>query len=63
VQAVICKNHRLTVCEVSEGGVSKSSCHTILKEKLEIYYVAAKFVQHLLTDEQKANHVRQSGAV
>jgi hypothetical protein len=33
------------ICEVSEEiGIIKSSCHTILTEKLEMHCVAAKFV-------------------
>jgi 5,10-methenyltetrahydromethanopterin hydrogenase len=51
-----------SVCEVSEevGGITKSLCHTILTEKVEMHHVAAKFVPCLLTDEQKANHVTVS---
>jgi hypothetical protein len=40
--------------EVSEeAGISKSWCHTILIEKLEMHRLAEKFVLHLLRDEQK----------
>jgi transposase len=65
VRSVIRENRRLTVCEVSkEVGICKSSCHTILTEKLKMPRVAAKFVPHLLTEEQKQNHVNsQSGAI
>jgi hypothetical protein len=42
VRAVICENRRLTDRDVSEVGISKSSCHTILTEKLETHHVAAK---------------------
>jgi hypothetical protein len=51
VHAAIRENSRLTVREVSEEvGISKSSCHTILTEKLEFYCVAAKFlVKHETT--------------
>jgi DNA-binding transcriptional regulator GbsR (MarR family) len=56
VHVVNHENRRLTVCEVSEEvGISKSSCHIILTEKLEMHRVAAEFVPRLLTDEQKAN--------
>ena len=52
---------RLTVREVSEeGGICKSSCHTILTEKLKMPRVAAKFVPCLLTEEQKKNRVTVS---
>jgi hypothetical protein len=49
VHAVIRENHRLTLCEVSEVGTTKSSCHTILTEKLVMHRVAAKFATSLLT--------------
>jgi hypothetical protein len=53
---VIRENCRLNVREVSEEvGICKSSYHTILTEKLKMHRVAAKFVQRLLTEEQKQN--------
>ena len=58
VLAVICQNHRLTVHEVAEEvGISKSSCHLILTDKLKMGHVATKFVPHLLTVAQKENCV------
>ena len=49
VRSVIREKRRLTVREVSEEvGICKSSCHTILTEKLNMYRVAAKFVPRLL---------------
>jgi len=61
VRSVTRENRRLTVCEVSEEvGICKSSCHTILTEKLKMHCVAAKFVPRLLTEEQKQNHVTVS---
>jgi hypothetical protein len=54
VRAVIHENHRLTVREVSEEvGICKSSCHTILTEKLKMHCVAAKFGMHLPTESVK----------
>ena len=54
VRSVIRENRRLTVREVSEEvGICKSSCHTILTEKLKMHRVAAIFVPRLLTEEQK----------
>jgi len=38
-------------------GICKSSCHTILTEKLKMHRVDAKFVARLLTEEQKQNSV------
>ena len=61
VRSVICENRRLTIREVSkEVGICKSSCHTILTEKLKMHRVAAKFVPRLLTEEQKQNRVTVS---
>ena len=58
VRSVIRENRRLTTHEVSEEvGNCKSSCHTILTEKLKMLRVAAKFVLRLLTEEQKQNRV------
>ena len=64
VRSVIRGNRRLTIREVSEEvGICKSSCNTILTEKLKMHRVAAKFVPRLLTEEQKQNRVSQSGAI
>ena len=61
MHSVIRENRRLTVREVSEeSGICKSSCHTILTEKLKMHRVAAKFVPRLLTEEQKQNRVTVS---
>ena len=60
VRSVIRENRRLTVREFSEVGICKSSCHTILTEKLKMHRVAAKFVPRLLTEEQKQNRVTVS---
>src|SRR5215469_10129469 len=61
VRSVIRENRRLTVREVfEEVGICKSSCHTILTEKLKMHRVAAKFVPRLLTEEQKQNRVAVS---
>jgi len=61
VRSVIRENRRLTIREVyEEVGICKSSCHTILIEKLKMRRVAAKFVSRLLTEEQKQNRVTVS---
>ena len=61
VRSVIRENRRLTIREVSEEvGICKSSCHTILTEKLKLHRVAAKFVPRLLTEEPKQNRVSVS---
>jgi hypothetical protein len=52
--ALICQNHRLSVCEgAKEVGTCKRSCHQILTDKLKIRRVTKKFVPRLLTDGQK----------
>ena len=56
VRSVIRENRRLTYREFSkEVGICKSSCHTILTEKLKMNRFTAKFVPRLLTEEQKQN--------
>ena len=61
VRAVIRGNRRLTVREVAyKVGISIGSCHQIFTEKLKMRRVRAKFVPHLLTDDQKENRVRIS---
>jgi response regulator of citrate/malate metabolism len=58
VQKVIHSNHCLTVREVAEeAGISKTTCHEILTENLDMHHVAAKFVLHLLSEDQKQNYV------
>jgi len=61
VRAVSHGNHCLTVREVAdEVGISIGSCHQIVTEKLQIRHVSAKFMPHLLTEDQKENHVEIS---
>ena len=38
-------------------GISIGYCHQILTEKLQMCHVSAKFMPHLLTDDQKENCV------
>ena len=58
---MIRENRRLTLREVSEEvGICKSSCHTILTEKLKMHRVAAKRLLRLLTEEEKQNHITVS---
>jgi len=48
----------LTIYEVAEeSGILKTTCHEILTENLGVHHVAAKFVLHLLGEDQKQNHV------
>jgi len=58
VRHLILQNCRLTIRETAEDvGISSGSCQAILTEKLNTHHVAAKFVPHVLTKDQKANHV------
>jgi len=41
-------------------GISIGSCHRIFTEKLQMRRVSAKFMPHLLTDDQKKNRVEIS---
>ena len=55
---MICSNCFLTVREVEEEvGFSKTMCHGILTENLGMHYVAAQFVSHQLSEDQKQNSV------
>jgi len=58
---VIWGNKSLTVREVADKVcISIGSCHQIFTEKLQMNHVSAKFVPHLLTDDQKENRVEIS---
>jgi hypothetical protein len=47
----------LTVCEgAEEAGISETTCHEILTENLYMHHVAAKFIPHQLSEDQKQNH-------
>jgi hypothetical protein len=55
---VIHSNHHLTIHEVAEeDGISETMFHEILAENLGMCHVAAKFVPHLLSEDQKQNYV------
>jgi hypothetical protein len=55
---VICSNRHLTIREAAEeDGISKAMCHEILTENSGMHRVAAKFVLHLLSEDQKQNCV------
>jgi len=51
----------LTIRDIAEDvGFSYGSCQAILTENLSMHRVAAKFMPHVLTEDQKANHVNIS---
>ena len=55
---MIRSNRRLTIREVAEeDGSSKAMCHEILIENSGMHHVAAKFMLHLLSEDQKQNRV------
>jgi len=61
VHAVIHGDRCLTVWEVAdEVGTSIGSCHQNFTEKLHMHHGSAKFMPHLLTDNQKENCVEIS---
>jgi hypothetical protein len=61
VSAVICGNRRLPTQEVAdEVGIAIGSCHQIFIFFLPMRRVSAKFVLHLLTEDQKENRVEIS---
>jgi len=61
VLAVIRGNRHLTIREVAdEVGISMGSCHQIVAEELQMHCISAKFMPHLLTDDQKENVVEIS---
>jgi hypothetical protein len=58
---LILQNRHFTIREIAEDvGISFGSCQAILTEKLNMHRVAAKFVPHVLTEDQKANQVNIS---
>jgi len=54
---MIHSNCCLTVHEGAEkAGISKAICHEILTENLSMHHVAAKFMPHQLSENQKRNY-------
>ena len=48
-----------TVCDIArEVGISLSTVHLILKKHLKVRKISARWVPHLLTDEQKRQRVK-----
>ena len=59
INTLVRANRRLTTRELAEEyGISVGSCYEILTAKFKMHRVAVKFVLQLITDDQKANHVR-----
>jgi hypothetical protein len=59
VAHLIENDRRLTVRELSdESGIPKTTIHDILVHDLQLKHVSARWVPHLLTDENRAEQVR-----
>jgi hypothetical protein len=58
VKELVHKNRRISIHEVASMlGISFGSLQSILKDNLNMHWIAAKFVPHLLNEEQKENSV------
>ena len=54
VKIVVEQDARLSVKDIAScSGISEGSVHTILKKRLDLRKVCARWVPHLLTEEQK----------
>jgi hypothetical protein len=56
VWKIIDSNCCLTIHEgAEEAGISKTTCYEILTENLGMHHIAAKFIPHQLSEDQKQN--------
>ena len=59
VKIVVEQDARLSVKDIAScTGISEGSVQTILKKRLDLRKVCAKWVPHLLTDEQKTQRLK-----
>ena len=59
VKIVVEQDARLSVKDIaSYTGISEGSVHTILKKRLDLRKVCARWVPHLLTEEQKTQRLK-----
>lgn len=64
VKAIIEKDARCTVEQIGEiSGINSSAVFLILKEKLRLRKVCARWIPHLLTPEQKRGRVEKASAL
>ena len=64
VKTLIEADARYTVQEIKEiSGIHSSSVLKILRERLGLHKICARWLPHLLTDEQKQNRVRLASQV
>ena len=59
VKIVVEKDARLSVKDIAScTGISEGSVQTILKKRLDLRMVCARWVPHLLTEEQKTQRIK-----
>ena len=59
IKEIIEGDARFTVCDIARKvGISLSMVHLILKKHLQVRKISARWVPHLLTDEQKRQRVK-----
>ena len=59
IKEIIEEDVRSTVCDIARKvGISLSTVHLILKKHLKVRTISARWVPHLLTDEQKRQQVK-----
>ena len=59
IKEIIEGDARFTVCDIARKvGISLSTVHHILKKHLKVRKISARWVPHLLTDEQKRQRVK-----
>ena len=59
IKEIIEGDARFTVCDIARKvGLSLSTVHLILKKHLKVRKISARWVPHLLTDEQKGQRVK-----
>ena len=64
MKTLIEEEARYTVQEIEElSGIPLSSVLKILRERLGLHKICARWVPHLLTDEQKQSRVRLTSQV
>ena len=61
VQSIVQQDSRYTVEEISDlSSLSSPYIFTILKEKLKLQKICARWIPHLLAPEQKKDHVEKA---
>ena len=61
VKSMVTEDARYTVLDIAKSlGMSSGTVHKILTEELNLQKISARWVPHLLTDEQKEKRVKLS---